>query len=269
MVTFENALNIFTDGSSLSSPRTGGIGVRFVIIDSSGQEQIQDFDFIGYKNATNNQMELHACIVALKEAMKLDLPPTVRKVVIQTDSRYVVDNYKKAMFQWPNTRWCTYSGRPVLNADLWKDLVKCFQKIGMFVEIKWVKGHSRSEHNRAVDKLARASAKVPFNKPLTNVSVRRKKTNKSVDVGCVEMTGQRITIRIITSEPLKVHRLWKYKYEVISKHSKYRGNVDFIFSEHFLSTGHTYHVRFNSDTSNPRIEKYFREIMLKDSGGGK
>jgi len=41
------------------------------------------------------------------------------------------------------------------------------------------------------------------------------------------------------------------------------GNVDIIFSEHFLSTGHTYYVRVNSDTSNPRIEKVFREIKIK------
>ncbi len=105
MFTVENALNIFTDGSSLGSPRRGGIGVIFVIIDSSGKEQVQDFQFTGYKNATNNEMELQACIMALKEAMKQNLPPNVTRVVIQTDSFYVVDNYMKAMFQWPKTRW--------------------------------------------------------------------------------------------------------------------------------------------------------------------
>ena len=267
MVTLEYALNIFTDGSSLGSPRRGGIGVRFVIIESSGEEQVKNFEFAGYKNATNNQMELYACIVALEEAIKVDLPPNVTKVVIQSDSLYVVENYKKAMFEWPRTRWLTRSGRPVLNADLWKKLVKSMQKMCMRVEIKWVKGHSKSKHNKVVDRLARASAKMPFHKPLTHVSVRRKKSSKSVDVGSVEMTGQRITIRIITSEFLKVQRLWKYKYEVISKKSRYRGNVDNIFSEHFLSTGHTYYVRVNCNTSNPRIEKVFREIKPKKEDG--
>ena len=267
MFTIENALNIFTDGSSLGSPRAGGIGVRFVLIDSSGEDQVQDFEFAGYKNATNNQMELHACIVALKEAMKLDLPTNVTKVVIYSDSSYIVDNYKKAMFEWPKTQWVTRKGRPVLNADLWKELVKCFQKMGMRVEIKWVKGHSKSEHNKAANRLARASARRPFNKPLTHVSVRRKTTDKSVDVGSVEMNGQRITIRIITSKLLNVQRLWKYKYEVISKHSRYRGNVDIIFFERFLSTGHTYYVRVNCNTNNPRIEKVFREIKPKKEDG--
>ena len=263
MVTVENALNIFTDGSSLGSPRAGGIGVRFVIIDSYGEEQVQDFEFAGHKNATNNEMELHACIVALKEAMKADIPPNITKIVIQTDSLYVVDNYKRAMFEWPKTRWLNREGRPVLNANLWKKLVKCFQKIGMIVEIKWVKGHSKSEHNKAADRLARASARIPLNKPFTHVSLRRKKTYKSVEVGSVEMNGQRITIRIITSKKLNVQRIWQYKYEVISKHSKYRGNVDIIFYEHFLSSGHTYYVRVNCNTSNPRIEKVFCEIKPK------
>ncbi len=263
MVTLENTLNIFTDGSSIGSPRRGGIGVIFVIIDSSGKDQVQDFQFTGYKNATNNEMELQACIVALKEATKKNLPPNLTRVVIQSDSSYVVDNYRKAMFEWPNTRWLTRSGRPVLNADKWKELVRCMRNIRMSVEIRWVKGHSKSEHNKTADRLARVSARMPFNKPLTHVSVRRKTTDKSVDIGSVEMNGQRVTIRIIISKPLKVQRLWNYKYEVISKHSKYQGNVDIIFSEHFLSTGHTYYVRVNSDTRNPRIEKVFREIKTK------
>ena len=258
-------MNIFTDGSSFSSPRTGGIGVRFIIIDSSGEEKIRNFDFDGYPNATNNQMELHAVIVALKEVIKLDLTSQITKITIYTDSRYVVDNYKKAIFEWPKTRWCSYSGRPILNANLWKVLIKSRKKIGTYVDIKWIRGHSKNEHNRAVDKLARVSARNPFNKPLTFVSVRRKQTNKSVEVGSVEMINQRITIRIITSEKLQVQKLWKYKYEVISKHSKYHGNIDIIFSEHFLSTGHTYFVKFNSDKQNPRIKKVFWELTLPNN----
>ncbi len=260
MFMIENALNIYTDGSSRSHPRAGGIGIRFIMTDSSGKDQIQDFDFEGYQNSTNNQMEIHACNVALKEAMNLELPPYISKIVIFTDSLYVVDNYKKAMFGWSKTRWLTQSGKPVLNADLWKVLVKCIKNSRRYVEIRWVKGHSKSEHNKAVDKLARASSLRPFNKPLTHVNVRRKITDKSVEIGSVELSDQRITIYIITSEYLKVQRIWKYKYEVISILSGFRGNVDIIFSEHFLGPGRTYYVKVNSDTRNPRIEKVFREI---------
>ncbi len=37
----ENAINIYTDGSSFSSPRLGGIGIRWVIINSLGQEEVE------------------------------------------------------------------------------------------------------------------------------------------------------------------------------------------------------------------------------------
>jgi ribonuclease HI len=264
LITIENALNIFTDGSSRNSPRAGGIGIRFVINNALGDDIIQDLDFAGYRGATNNQMELHACNVALKEAKKLDLPPNITKVVIHSDSLYVVENHKRAMFEWPKTRWLSRSGRPILNADLWKELIKRIQKMGMRVEIRWVKGHSKSEHNKAADKLARSSSRIPLNKPLTHVNVRKKKSDKLVAIGSVEMHNQRITIRIITSEHLDVQRLWKYRYEVVSQQNKYGGNVDFIFSEHFLSPAHTYSVRVNSDTSNPRIEKVYREINPKE-----
>ena len=36
---------------------------------------------------------------------------------------------------------------------------------------------------------------------------------------------------------------------------------------HVYSTGHTYYVRVNCNTSNPRIEKVFREIKPKKEDG--
>ena len=246
----EGALSIYTDGSSLQSPRVGGIGVRFVTIDESGYEVIQDASFRGYKNATNNQMELQACIMALKEGMRLHLTSGVSKVVIHSDSLYVVDNYQKAMFEWSKSKWLTKSGRPVLNADLWKELVKQIKKVRKKVEIRWIQGRSKSVHNKAVDRLARQSARLPTNKPISAVQVRRKLSDEAVDLGSFRMLGQRMNIRIITAEYLKVQRVHKYKYEVTAKANKFYGCVDIIFSEISLRASHTYHVTVNE---NPEI----------------
>ncbi len=41
-MVIENTINVYTDGSSLSRPRRGGIGIHLVIINSSGQEEIKD-----------------------------------------------------------------------------------------------------------------------------------------------------------------------------------------------------------------------------------
>ena len=65
----EDALNIYTDGSSLPRPRRGGIGVRFVYADDNGEEIYEDFAYPGHMGATSNQMELLACITGLEESI--------------------------------------------------------------------------------------------------------------------------------------------------------------------------------------------------------
>jgi ribonuclease HI len=172
-----------------------------------GEEETEDVEVPGYKNATNNQMELYACVAALKEALRYKDLTSFDSIAIYTDSRYVVDNYRKAMFEWPKTRWTTRIGPPVLNADLWKDLIKQMKNCQpLRVNFFWVKGHSKDLHNKAVDKLAKKSAKRALNEPLTVIAVRRKITTKSVESGSVHMKGQRLRIRVITSEYLRVQK---------------------------------------------------------------
>jgi len=261
LMTVDGVLEIYTDGSSYQSPRVGGIGIRFVWIDSVGDDQIQDVQFAGYKNATSNQMELQACIVALKEASRLQLTSFgITRIIIFSDSLYICENIGKAKFEWPKQKWLLLSGRPVSNADQWKELVKCIKDIKIRVDSQWVKGHSKNLHNKAADRLAKQSAKLPINKPISIVHTRRKLTSQSVDIGSVEMRSQRMSIRVITSEYLKIQRISKLKYEVISSKSEYYGNVDFIFGAEHLLAGHSYYVKVNNNTSNPRIEKVFREL---------
>jgi ribonuclease HI len=257
----DNALNIYTDGSSYSGPRVGGVGFRFVTADEFGEEVVEDFVVPGFKGATNNQMELQACVEALKEATKYhDLTP-FDKIAIHTDSRYIVDNYKRAIFEWSGNKWRNRDNRPILNADRWKELLRLMWKCApRRVDFYWVKAHSKDPHNRAVDKLAKGSAKNALNEPLTIVNVRRKTTSTSEERGSVEMRGQRFSIRVITDEYLKTQRMNKYKYQVISKGSRYFGSVDTIFSVELLKAGHHYEVRVNKKTANPTIVKVLREL---------
>lgn len=260
-MTIENALNIYTDGSSFSHPRVGGIGIRFITINEMGDDVVEDVELPGYRGATNNQMELYACIAALREAVKYQDLDSVNSIEIFTDSQYIVNNHKSAMFEWSGNRWRNREDRPVANADLWKDLIKLIRKCWpLRVNFHWIKGHSKDEHNKAADKLAKRSAKNPLHGPLTVVNVRRKTTPKSVECGSVEMRRQRIRIRIITSEYLIAQRISKYKYEVISTGSKYFGNVDIIFSNESLKAGHHYEVMLNKNTGNPMITRMLREL---------
>jgi len=260
----ENALHIYTDGSSFSSPRRGGIGIRFVLIDSQGCETTIDSRHPGFEGATNNQMELQACIEALEEARRRGLANSATKIVVHADSQYVVDHVYQAKFVWPKRQWTTSTGTPVSNVELWKQLVKGIKNAGCPVYFEWVQGHSTDAHNRAVDKLAKASAKSVLRPPLSVVSVRKKWTTQSVSIGSVQMLGQRLSIRVITCERLRQHKLWRLKYEVISKASPFFGKVDIIFATDLLRDGHSYSVRVNQETPNPRIVKIFRELTDPD-----
>lgn len=77
------------------------------------------------------------------------------------------------------------------------------------------------------------------------------------------MLGQRIYIRIIEGKYLRVQRINRYRYEVMSKKSKYFGKKDFLCSTETLKEGHTFSVRLNSEQGTPGLEKVFREIPTK------
>ena len=118
----EEALNIYTDGSSRPKPRRGGIGIRYIYCDESGNEVNENLPWPGYLGATNNEMELNAVIIALKNAPPYFQRRKFNRVIIYSDSQYVVDNAGIALFVWPRTKWMKKTGAPVLNAKLWKEL---------------------------------------------------------------------------------------------------------------------------------------------------
>ncbi len=259
-MVYENALNIYTDGSCYPGPRRGGIGIIFVTVDETGNDAIEEIGLPGYQQATNNQMELMACIKAMRIASTHKSINSVNKVYVFTDSMYVSDNLNRAKYEWPKQRWNNRDGRPVENADLWKDLVKQIKKVQRGVEFRWVKGHAKNTYNKAVDKLAKQSAKGVLNRPLNVTTVRRKKTSQSVERGSVRMLGQELSVRIVTDTYLRTQKIYKYKYEVLSPDSEYCGKVDIIFSEHILRSGHHYRVKVNDIKNNPRILELLEEL---------
>jgi ribonuclease HI len=263
---------VFTDGACLSGPRRGGVGIHFVHTDDVGNETVFDFDEPGYSGATNNQMELQAVITALKALNARSLPSAVlrdiRKVDIYTDATYVVENLNNAVFAWPANRWMTKAGTPVLNAHLWKQLVHEYKKLksNERVAIKWGKGHtSRNPHNKAADKLAKESARRPTRALPFAPTVRRKRTNKTLELGSVAIRDQRLTIRIVTAQYLSTQWVSRYRYEVMSKRSPFFGNVDIAYSDDAtMHAGHTYYVTMGKHGSLPWIAKCHREVVPND-----
>lgn len=267
-MTYEDALNIYVDGSSYQRPRRGGVGFRYIIINDDGDEEWLDECPPGYKEGTNNEMELMAPILALRGIPDKMMTKNVEHIYIFTDSQYVRDHlYYYAMKVWPANGWCNQYGRPIENVKLWKDLVREVRNAPKRVEFKWVKGHSTNKHNKAVDKLARESANGFLNEPLSVQSTRRKHSRESVEIGSVKMEGQVLDIRIIIDKRMREQRVWRYKYEVLPSDSPYAEKVDIIFSEHLLRAHHSYRVRVCDNQNNPRIVEIIEEIKQSTDGG--
>lgn len=262
MLLKENILYVYTDGSSLPKPRRGGIGVCYVQVDNAGNEMKIEADLGGYKNGTNNEMELKAVIEGLKKISDYNFQASYNLIEVRTDSRYVVDNKSSAIFNWSQNDWCNADGKPIENALLWKELIKVLKAIGKRVEFRWVKGHAKDQYNKVVDRLAKQSAKALLHDPLVVTKLRRKKFGVSTKMGSIGMDGQLVSLYIINDSFLKLPNVSKYRCQVISKVSEYYKNIDMIYSEHHhLKSGHSYRVKLNSSQKNPRILDVIREIV--------
>jgi ribonuclease HI len=267
----EGALIIYTDGSQFSKPRRqGGIGIRLIWTNPDGHPDSFDHNPPGYFDVTVPLMELKAVIEALRLLTRQSppVPPDLYdKIVVYSDAMYLVDGHPRAKGSWPRNKWLTKDGPPVKNAEQWKELLRLERRIGKRFEIRKVKGHSKNPHNKAVDKLARTSAQIATNPSLTPAKLRRKKSPKQLVPGSVKMEGQRVTIHVHKAEYMRVQQLSGYRYSVESPSSPYYQEVGWVFADRSvnLSAGHSYAVRFNEDTKNPRIEEVFMEVVAGET----
>jgi ribonuclease HI len=260
----DDAINVFPDGSSRQKPRRGGLGFRIVTFDAAGKEVHEDDWIPGRLHASNQVMELLACIEGIRAALKHPRLPEFNRIHVFTDSKYVTENQPNAKFVWPKNGWRRVGGAPVLNEEYWRTLMKVIKDAAPCrIEIEWAKGHSRGNpNNKAADALAKISSNMAVKPPLFPTQLRRKRSKNETRQGSVRMEGQEMEVRILDPLALRRHGLTRYRYEVISTDSRYFGNVDFIFADSKLDIrpGHHYRVRVNNDTKNPRIEEVLIEL---------
>ncbi len=149
-------IEIYTDGSSLGNPGPGGWGT--VVVD--GGKIIEELG--GYdKDTTNNRMELQAAIEALKYINKHHYEHTV---TIHADSAYVLGGITNWIFGWEKNGWKTSKKDPVLNQDLWKELIGLVREFKGKIVWQKVKGHSGHIYNDKADEIATSYAAKKDNK---------------------------------------------------------------------------------------------------------
>ena len=144
-------VKIYTDGSARGNPGgPGGYGTVLTYEDTKGKEHKKEISG-GYKQTTNNRMELMAAIKGLEE---LNKPCDVE---LYSDSKYLVDAFNQNWIGgWVQKDWKRGKNQPVKNIDLWKRLLKV--KEPHKVRFIWVKGHAGHELNERCDELATAAA---------------------------------------------------------------------------------------------------------------
>jgi ribonuclease HI len=267
----EDALLIYTDGSLYPKGRKGGYGVVFIHVDPVGIERlIAEHAPPGIRGTTGNRMELHACIDALEMARDMDVLGTVTRVVIRTDSKYIANNYRYALGSWRGSGWTNQQGRPIENADLWKDFARAFKKLPKQVRFEWIKGHGKGTakdvHNVRADRLAKESAKNPLSRPVFHSSVRHKLGSAHTKRGSITVAGQTMAIFIVEVKRMRVQRTWQYRYQVASRNSPDYHAIDWIYSDEQMRDGRYYEVRVNDDMGHPQILEVIREISAAELG---
>lgn len=138
------SITIFTDGSSRGNPGRGGfaavIRTETEVFELGGREEY----------TTNNRMELLAAIEAL--AFLKTKKVGNEKILVQSDSKYVISGITSWVFGWKRNGWITAGKKEVGNRDLWEKLSALAGEFSL--EWKYVEGHAGHPGNERCDEIA-------------------------------------------------------------------------------------------------------------------
>lgn len=106
--------------------------------------------------STNNQAELLAAYVAIRQAINLG----ITNLVIKTDSQYVQQIFSKWINTWRLNGWVSAKKRPVKNKQIICEIEKMLALVR--VSFHWMRGHdSANIGNRGAHELAEKAVRDP------------------------------------------------------------------------------------------------------------
>lgn len=139
---------MYTDGACHGNPGPGGYAA--ILIYGAKRKELSG----GFKNTTNNRMELMAAITGL-EALREPC-----QVTLYSDSQYLVQSMNEGWVEkWRANGWKRNKKDLALNIDLWKQVLKLCEKHS--VKFQWTKGHAGTPENERCDLLANEAAAEP------------------------------------------------------------------------------------------------------------
>lgn len=144
--------NIYTDGSC---PKTGGAGGwAFVVVGPDNQQIYADSGQI--YPSTNNTAEMTAIYEGMNWVCEHAHYAPAR---IITDSKYCQEGICNWLWKWAANDWRLYTGGPVKNQGLWKQMMKLLDVHPKNFLFAWVKGHAGNRWNEMADRMAKARTK--------------------------------------------------------------------------------------------------------------
>lgn len=205
----------FTDGACSGNPGPGGWGSVLIIENSSSPELIIKELGGAEIKTTNNRMELMAAIQTLAE-----LENTPGKVILSTDSKYVIEGITNWIHGWRKRGWKTKEGTPVSHQELWElldDWVSRRKSIGG-VEWTYVGGHRGIPGNEKADEIAVAFSQgnppTLYSGPISNYSITQdellnlKPRHEKLKSHSKKSTGPAYSYVSRVGREVLVHKTW-------------------------------------------------------------
>jgi ribonuclease HI len=236
-----------------------------------GDDIEHEVAFQGFRESTINRMELSACIAAMKWVKEQGIRQSFSRVQIFSDSQYVVNGQRSAQY-WQRDGWRNSAGRPILNADLWKEFQSAKSKAGVRIDILKVVNKS-TPRLRRVDKLARAAAK---SHPQSDRGLIVGKIGRAKVKGTATMypaAKQTVVIRIVGSKVVSRSGENRFVFEVFDE------NQAVYLSKHFafcapevgaqLHRQRGFRVSMNDKRDYPQIIEVLEEVALPGAKANK
>jgi ribonuclease HI len=223
----------------------------------------------GYFHTTNNRMELRGCLFAHEWILERDENIMVQHVQIFSDSQYVCSSYTHSLW-WSGNDWRNSAGREMLNADLWKELLRIRRKIRGRPRVELIQIPRRScELAIKVDIGAKSAAQSPQYDDVGfrpgKIGRSRNKTKQAAKL--FPAAGDEITILIYKSGALRrgvqIVRFQTYCEERRDFFDKFWALTDETIGNS-LRLGHYYRVRMNDEPANPRIMDIVARLEKSD-----